>query len=74
MTNPLLILLYGIQETWPTASRFTASDIPDLAGKVFFITGGNAGIGMSIIYFVIVLYTTSKFDSDTPPFIIPPFK
>ena len=45
MTNLLLIILYAIQEAWPPASKFLAADVPDLSGKVFLVTGGNAGIG-----------------------------
>lgn len=62
MTHPLLILLYGMQETWRSASKFAASGIPDLAGKVFFIADGDAGIGMSIIFFVL---QTPSSDIDT---------
>lgn len=45
MTNPLLILWYNIQEMWPPASEFNAADVPDLSGKVYIVTGANAGIG-----------------------------
>lgn len=34
----------------PMASaRFRVEDIPDLAGKVAIVTGGNGGIGLEIV-------------------------
>jgi retinol dehydrogenase-12 len=30
-------------ESFPPKSKFSASDIPDLSGKVMIVTGGNAG-------------------------------
>lgn len=33
------------RETFPAKPKWSTSEIPDLSGKVFFVTGGNAGIG-----------------------------
>ncbi|KAH7924207.1 NAD(P)-binding protein [Leucogyrophana mollusca] len=34
-----------LQEVFPPAPKFTTDDIPDMSGKVVFVTGANAGIG-----------------------------
>lgn len=34
-----------ISQHYPPASKYTENDVPDLAGKVMLVTGGNAGIG-----------------------------
>lgn len=43
--NPLLVLWYNLQELWPPAPQWNTADIPDLRGKIFLVTGGNAGLG-----------------------------
>lgn len=38
-------LAYSIYtESFPPRSQFTPDDIPDLAGKVIIVTGGNSGM------------------------------
>jgi len=34
-----------LDEFSPPATKFHASDVPDMSDKVVLITGGNAGIG-----------------------------
>ena len=34
-----------VGETFPPATQFHASDIPDMSGKVVLVTGANSGIG-----------------------------
>ncbi|KAG2110815.1 uncharacterized protein F5147DRAFT_687339 [Suillus discolor] len=34
-----------IRETYPPSTKFHASDVPDMSGKVVLVTGANSGIG-----------------------------
>ncbi|KAG2051641.1 NAD(P)-binding protein [Suillus hirtellus] len=34
-----------IRETYPPSTKFQASDVPDMSGKVVLVTGANSGIG-----------------------------
>lgn len=38
-----------IEEGLPPHSNFSIFDIPDLAGKVMMVTGGNRGVGFEIV-------------------------
>ncbi|TCD69330.1 hypothetical protein EIP91_008086 [Steccherinum ochraceum] len=36
-------------QTFPPKSKFSSDQIPDLAGRVFVVTGGNAGVGYETV-------------------------
>ncbi|KAK9370900.1 hypothetical protein V1509DRAFT_559567 [Lipomyces kononenkoae] len=38
-----------ITEVYPPSPKFTEKDLPDLKGKVYFITGATAGIGLELL-------------------------
>lgn len=38
-----------ITQLFPPSPTFTEKSIPSLAGKVFIITGGNAGVGLEVV-------------------------
>jgi NAD(P)-dependent dehydrogenase (short-subunit alcohol dehydrogenase family) len=38
-----------IAQIWPGKPTFTEKDIPSQAGKVFIVTGGNAGLGFELV-------------------------
>ncbi|KAK9324184.1 hypothetical protein V1517DRAFT_318481 [Lipomyces orientalis] len=38
-----------ITEVYPPSPKFTEKDLPDLTGKVYFITGATAGIGLELL-------------------------
>lgn len=37
-----------IAQWYPPAPSFTEKDVPDQTGRVFLVTGGNAGIGLEL--------------------------
>lgn len=43
------VLMSVIEEGLPPHSNFSVFDIPDLAGKVMMVTGGNRGVGLEIV-------------------------
>jgi hypothetical protein len=40
-----MLLLTAIDQMFPPKAKWTPEDMPKLNGKVFIVTGGNAGIG-----------------------------
>ncbi|KAJ7504325.1 hypothetical protein B0H11DRAFT_2349868, partial [Mycena galericulata] len=38
-----------LSQSFPPKTKFTAEDVPDLAGKVCIVTGGNSGVGKETI-------------------------
>ncbi|KAJ7155343.1 hypothetical protein C8R43DRAFT_1087472 [Mycena crocata] len=38
-----------VSQSFPPKTKFTADDVPDLAGKVCIVTGGNSGVGKETI-------------------------
>jgi len=45
MISTLRNTLGMLSDVWPPKPKWTAEDVPDLAGKVMLVTGGNSGIG-----------------------------
>ncbi|CAK5269905.1 unnamed protein product [Mycena citricolor] len=39
------IVLSGFAQSFPSASKFSVDQIPDLSGQVIIVTGANAGVG-----------------------------
>jgi hypothetical protein len=37
-----------INQFYPPAPAFTEKDVPDQTGRIFMVTGGNAGIGFEL--------------------------
>jgi len=46
MMSTLRNTLGMLSDVWPPKPKWTAEDVPDLAGKVMLVTGGNSGIGL----------------------------
>lgn len=44
--------LEALREAWAPKTKFTADNVPDLAGKVMIVTGANTGIGWLISFVV----------------------
>ncbi|KAI1822973.1 short-chain dehydrogenase [Xylaria intraflava] len=44
----MVSLMSTIRQLWPGTPTYTERDMPDLAGKVYLVTGSNTGIGQQV--------------------------
>lgn len=64
--------LRNLRKQWfPPAPQITSKDVPSQKGKVFIVTGGNAGVGHALIKLLYPTGATIYMASRSKVFIVP---